>query len=161
MLEISFKNETNIQMQVWEDQARILIQSIIEKLKIKIKTTLTISFIDKATALKLNKEYRSETYVPDVISFSSGVSYKTAKQLHFYELGDLFICFDVAKEKAKHYNHDLTTEMAFLFVHGTLHLLGYDHEKFWDKKKMFRLQDKILKQNHINYVVIEDRLDYL
>ena len=59
-------------------------------------------------------------------------------------LGDIFICCDVAKKQAKAYNHSLKREYAFLFLHGLLHLFGYDHMNEEDEKEMFRLQDEIL-----------------
>ena len=59
-------------------------------------------------------------------------------------LGEIYISFDKAREQALSYEHSLDRELRFLFVHGLLHLLGYDHMNEEDEKKMFRLQDEIL-----------------
>ena len=59
-------------------------------------------------------------------------------------LGEIYISSDKAKEQALSYGHSLDRELRFLFVHGLLHLLGYDHMKEEDEKVMFRLQDEIL-----------------
>ena len=59
-------------------------------------------------------------------------------------LGDIYISVDKAKEQAEEYGHSLKRELSFLFVHGLLHLLGYDHMTEEDEKVMFRLQDEIL-----------------
>ena len=62
-------------------------------------------------------------------------------------LGDIFICLPVAKKYAARENVSLDYKLAFLVVHGFLHLLGYDHEKSTEEKeKMFTLQDKILEK---------------
>lgn len=63
----------------------------------------------------------------------------------FPEIGDVILCYSVAKNQAKQYETSLRKELERLTVHGVLHLFGYDHEK--SKKeatRMFRLQEKIL-----------------
>ena len=60
-------------------------------------------------------------------------------------LGDIFICLPVAEERAIKEGMVLDFKLAFLIVHGFLHLLGYDHEKSnKEEKKMFAIQNKIL-----------------
>ena len=59
-------------------------------------------------------------------------------------LGEIYISFDKAREQATSYGHSLDRELKFLFVHGLLHLLGYDHMTEEDEKVMFALQEEIL-----------------
>ena len=61
-------------------------------------------------------------------------------------LGELFICNDVAKRQAIKYNHSYKREFCFLFLHGVLHCLGYDHIDESDRKIMEQLQDEILNK---------------
>lgn len=61
-------------------------------------------------------------------------------------LGDILICPDRAEEQALEYGHSLQREVAFLSVHGLLHLLGYDHECEEDRVLMEELQDELLEQ---------------
>ena len=63
-------------------------------------------------------------------------------------LGDIYISIDKAKEQANEYGHSLNRELSFLFVHGLLHLLGYDHMNEEDEKIMFKLQDEILPKEN-------------
>lgn len=56
----------------------------------------------------------------------------------------IYISVDKAKSQAEEYGHSLKRELSFLFVHGLLHLLGYDHMTPEDEKVMFALQDEIL-----------------
>ena len=59
-------------------------------------------------------------------------------------LGDIYISIDKVKEQAKEYGHSEKRELAFLAVHGLLHLLGYDHMEKEDEKVMFSKQELIL-----------------
>ena len=61
-------------------------------------------------------------------------------------LGELFICNEVAKAQAKKYNHSYRREFCFLFLHGVLHCLGYDHIEESDRVVMEELQNKILNK---------------
>ena len=80
------------------------------------KYELSFNFIGTKRAQKLNIEYRQKNYVPNVLSFP-------LDDLH----GEIFLCPEIAYKEAK--NFDLTKEqyIAFLFIHGLLHLKGYDH----------------------------------
>ena len=60
------------------------------------------------------------------------------------EIGDIIINYDRACQQAEEYNHSLKREMCFLFTHGVLHLLVYDHMNKDDEEVMFSLQRKIL-----------------
>ena len=66
------------------------------------------------------------------------------------EIGDIVINLDRVKSQANDYGHTERREMCFLFTHGLLHLLGYDHMEENDEKEMFSLQEMILKNLDIN-----------
>lgn len=61
-------------------------------------------------------------------------------------LGELFICNEVAKRQAEKYGHSYRREFCFLFLHGVLHCLGYDHIEEQDRLVMEELQNKILNK---------------
>ena len=86
----------------------------------------------------LNKEYRQKDKPTDVLSFPMEDDIM---------LGDIVISLDTAKNQAQEREIGLEREIAFLFIHGLLHLLGYDHEtSVEDEKEMFALQEEILKK---------------
>lgn len=86
----------------------------------------------------LNKEYRQKDRPTDVLSFPMEDDIM---------LGDIVISLDTAKNQAQEREIGLDREIAFLFIHGLLHLLGYDHEtSAEDEKEMFALQEEILKK---------------
>ena len=93
---------------------------------------------------KINKEYRGIDRPTDVISFALE-DYKDIKYENDYRvLGDIYISIDKVKEQAKEYGHSEKRELAFLAVHGLLHILGYDHMEKEDEKVMFSKQELIL-----------------
>lgn len=93
---------------------------------------------------KINKEYRGIDRPTDVISFALE-DYKDIKYENDYRvLGDIYISIDKVREQAKEYVHSEKRELAFLAVHGLLHLLGYDHMEKEDEKVMFSKQELIL-----------------
>ncbi len=96
---------------------------------------LSLVFITPAVIRQLNAQYRRHDKVTDVLSFTY-----QAKPI----VGELFICLDQALKQAKRRNHSLTKEMNLLFVHGLLHLAGYDHMKSNERRIMRGLEKKIL-----------------
>ena len=122
-------------------------------LDIKCDPIVSVSFVDNRYIHKINKKYRNIDRPTDVISFAfldDGRQYD--KVLHkpgMVALGDIYISIDKAKEQAEEYGHSIRRELDFLFVHGLLHLLGYDHMNEEDEKVMFSLQDKILEQKGV------------
>lgn len=93
---------------------------------------------------RLNREFRNKDAVTDVLSFPAwdGSQFDTTDGF----LGDIAICTERAKKQAEEYGHSFKRELAFLTVHGMLHILGYDHVKSEDEAIMFPLQEKILKE---------------
>ena len=118
---------------------------IFDELKLNGEFITDVTIVDNKTIHKINREYRNVDRPTDVISFAflDDEREKTLKGGPI-NLGQIIISFEKAEEQAKEYNHSLRREMVFLFVHGMLHLLGYDHMSEADEKIMFELQDKIL-----------------
>ncbi|EDM23728.1 rRNA maturation RNase YbeY [Caminibacter mediatlanticus] len=70
---------------------------------------------------KLNKEYRNKDKPTDVLSFP-------LEDFPGMPLGSIVISIDTAKKEAEKFGHSIDDEIKLLFIHGLLHLLGYDHE---------------------------------
>ncbi len=86
---------------------------------------------------KLNKEYRNIDKPTDVLSFP-------LKKIPHAPIGSIVISIDKAKEKAKELNHTVDEEVALLFLHGLLHILGFDHEE--DKGEMREKEKEIIEK---------------
>ena len=115
----------------------------------------TLHFVEGKEIARLNKEYRNINKPTDVLSFRSLGVWKDKKinKKNYYidydpatksiEIGDIFICTDVAKAQAKEYKHSFDREIAELFVHGILHLIGHDHHQETEAEEMRALEEKI------------------
>ncbi len=97
---------------------------------------------------ELNRDYRGRDAVTDVLSFAQqegdpGFCAVGDAVL----LGDIVIDTDRCALQAEQYGHSYERELVFLFLHGLLHLLGYDHERGEREEKiMFALQDELLAE---------------
>lgn len=125
---------------------------------LKQKTNLYVELdIVSADEIKvLNRDNRLIDAVTDVLSFPmlDGIRDKTVLKKDFpydYDedekaifLGSIAICADRAREQAEEYGHSFERELSYLFVHGLLHLFGYDHMTDEDKKQMREKEEQIL-----------------
>ena len=102
-----------------------------------------VTITNNQTIRKFNAQYRQKDMATDVLSFPflDKASKIQGQPIH---LGQLVISYQKALTQAKAYGHSRQREFSFLFVHGLLHLLGYNHETASDEQKMLVLQDKIL-----------------
>ena len=104
-----------------------------------------IIIVDNEYIHQLNKTYRGVDRPTDVISFA--LEHNGACETEFGRiLGDIYISIDQARIQAKEYGHSLKRELAFLSIHGFLHLLGYDHMTEEEEKEMFGRQEWILNE---------------
>lgn len=118
-----------------------------EVLKRSKPSSVSIIFVDAEAIHEINKTYRKIDRSTDVISFALKDSEDAYEMMEGEEeLGDIFINVQAICEQAKEYGHSLRRECCFLFTHGLLHLLGYDHMEEAEEKEMFALQDVILDE---------------
>ena len=102
---------------------------------------LTIVLTDDAQLHELNRDYLGIDAPTDVLSFpASETDPETARRY----LGDILISVPRAEEQARAAGHALEAEAQLLTVHGTLHLLGYDHASTAEKARMWKAQAEIL-----------------
>lgn len=103
-------------------------------------TEVSVTFCDNEYIKKLNKAYRNKDSATDVLSFPLYDLSSEAEELMIddeaLELGDIVISIERAKEQAKEIGNTFLEEIAFLTVHSTLHLLGYDHERSEEDEKL-------------------------
>lgn len=147
--QVNIFNEHNFSLEKFPDLAlAIFDQTLKVTEQKKADYEIAVIFIDENLSLHLNKTYRKKNYVADVLSFNNKNENDFLNQ-ESEDLGDIYICYPKAKKQANDYEHSLTRELSFLFLHGLLHNLGYDHEIKEDEKIMFDLQKTILNALHI------------
>ncbi|MDW7675422.1 MAG: rRNA maturation RNase YbeY [Bacillota bacterium] len=114
---------------------------------------LTLVLVDDEQIQQLNKEHRAIDKPTDVLSFPQYDSLAELEesflQLQGDEqllLGDIVISLETATKQAKDYNHSNDRELGYLFIHGLLHLLGYDHMNENEQQKMRQAEEELLGQ---------------
>lgn len=124
---------------------------------------VNLKIVSKKQIRKLNKTFRDNDKVTDVLSFPNLLEYgkkdmqllgdKLTKENFVMDinpetnhimLGDICICSSVVFRQAKEYNNSRDREVVYMAVHGLLHLLGYDHMIEEDKKIMRKVEEKIM-----------------
>ena len=105
------------------------------------RSELSIALVDDATIADLNSRYRGESRATDVLSFSlvEGEDEDLGGKL----LGDVVISVETAARHARRAHRGLDAEVARLLIHGTLHLLGHDHETD-DEARAMRAEERRL-----------------
>ena len=130
-----FSLEINYQTKVphnFEALFKQLGRQTLTLLKIRRSMAVSLVFISPAVMQKVNHLYRHKNKVTDVLSFEG--------------LNELLICHSRAVTQAKERGHLVKKELSILFVHGLLHLLGYEDETDRGAKKMAILVEKVLSK---------------
>ena len=109
---------------------------------IKKKVNLTILLSNNNNIKKLNKKFRNKNKSTDILSFPSEKKFNIKKS--FY-LGDIVISFEFMNKPKNLNKLEFKKKVIKIFIHGFLHLLGYNHIKLKDFKKMLTEEDKIYK----------------
>jgi len=112
----------------------------------KGKSELLIRIVGKVEIQNLNKTYRDKDQPTNVLSFPSDLPIEIDEMI----LGDIVICTSVVANEAKLQNKTFEHHLIHMAIHGTLHLLGYDHVEPMDAQKMESLEIKILEKMQIN-----------
>ena len=143
-MEITYINKTNQDMHVYEKFFQSIAKRTEKELKLANDLEISVTFVRSRTIHIINRDYRGIDRPTDVISFAIRDGLEDFIPDEEKDLGDLFINIDYARKQAREYGHSEKRELGFLFTHGLLHCLGYDHMNPEDEKKMFALQDRIL-----------------
>jgi probable rRNA maturation factor len=149
-METIIYDETDKITEDMADWIEDLLNVAAKKLSVEKNAEVSITVVSNEKIREINREYRDKDKVTDVISFA--IEDDLLKEFDMEgitiprDLGDIFISYDKAVEQAEEYGHSVERELGFLMVHGFLHLNGYDHMTDEDEKRMFALQEEILKE---------------
>ena len=117
--------------------------SKIEKFFKSTNTTFTILLTSSSRIKKLNKKFRKINKPTDVLSFPflSKINFKLHKKKNSY-IGDIAVAYEIINKRAK--KSSFILEFDKVWIHGLLHLVGYDHIKNKDHFKMRKVENNIL-----------------
>ena len=122
------------------------LQSRFKKFK-NLKTNVNFILADDKFLKKLNTDFLNKKKSTNVLSFPNENFFKYKENF----LGEIFLSYETCKKEAKKFKIDSKDRIGHMIVHGTLHLLGYDHKTKVDEKKMIYIESKILNSLGINY----------
>lgn len=147
---MEIKLETNNQVEfrkfpkfkeILTNSAKISIKIAKKSQKFKNGGTISLLLCDEAEILRLNNEFRHKNYVTNVLSFED------CEEIDgIIHIGDIAMCIPKIKDEAKSQKKTFKTHFTHLFVHGVLHLLGFDHEIEQERIEMEALEDAILEE---------------
>lgn len=106
----------------------------------KTDFVLNVVFVGNRAIKQINKKFLNHNYVTDVISFDlseQGIN-----------LGEIYICVDIAEHQAKKYHVSLTNELQRLAIHGLLHIFGFDDDNTENREQMTKLENQFLNILH-------------
>jgi len=131
-------NETNFRL------PQKLVKDCVEETLGSVDAEISIVFVEPEKIRELNKRYRGQDKVTDVLSFpmpkATALGAKTARTDN--HLGDIIVCPQYIKENSEEFEW----EVCHVVVHGTLHLLGKHHDEESDREKIHKLEQKIIKK---------------
>ncbi|SMB88404.1 probable rRNA maturation factor [Pasteurella testudinis DSM 23072] len=102
---------------------------------------MTVRIVDEAESQALNRTYRGKDYPTNVLSFP----FESPAEVELPLLGDLVICRQVVEREAAEQQKPLAAHWAHMVVHGSLHLLGYDHIEDGEAEEMEALETDIMQ----------------
>lgn len=151
------------------EELNALLKSIIDytlkEENVTLEYELSLIFVDNDSIKEINREYRGIDKETDVLSFPM-LEYPAGKVFkdvyinfkfdesffddEFLVLGDIAVSLEKALEQSIEFGHSYLRETAYLIVHSTLHLLGYDHMEEEDKVLMRKREEEILESFSIS-----------
>jgi len=111
-------------------------------------TEVSVRIVDAAEIHALNSDYRGKDKPTNVLSFPAGDVAGLPADMPI-PLGDVVICASVVREEAAAQGKAITDHWAHMLVHGTLHLLGFDHETETEAAQMEALETRILSEHGV------------
>jgi len=136
---IDLNNQSNLDIDI------LPLETILNDLTSK---DIELIFVRNNEMKKLNKKYRNINKATDVLSFPLEFDINIP-------LGSIVISVDFATQKAKEYNHSFEDEIKLLFIHGLLHLLGFNHETDGGEHRI-KEQELIKKYNLPKSLIIRN-----
>ena len=131
-------------LKIFSSKSEVILKEKFESLEVNLNV------IDDEEIQKINAEYRGKDKATDVLSFPLQENVRRGEFDQFeghLELGDIFIATGVCEKQALENNLTFDEEFVHLFVHGLLHLSGYDHEESEEEEKiMGQLESEIMDE---------------
>ncbi|MDR2771613.1 MAG: rRNA maturation RNase YbeY [Clostridiales Family XIII bacterium] len=106
---------------------------------------VSVTFVDAAEMRELNRLYRGNDGVTDVLSFPQYAARAEIPKETYASIGDVVICSEQALLQADDFGHSPERELVYLFVHSVFHLLGYEHDSDGERSKMRVREEAVME----------------
>jgi probable rRNA maturation factor len=136
-MDVFVANEQEIPVN--EARSAALVRHTLSSEDLDENSELSVLFVTADHIRRLNKRFAGNDYATDVLAFPM-----MDEDEDTFLLGDVVVCPSVAEENAHKVGHGVGREIDTLLVHGTLHLLGYDHQGVEDKARMDKRVNEVL-----------------
>jgi probable rRNA maturation factor len=137
---IEIQNEDDYPVNVQRLQKAVV--TVLSNHKVEHAASLTIVITTNEAVTELNHQYRGVNAPTDILSFPADALPEEIQEAPY--LGDLVIAYPYAAAQAQNEKHNLDDSLDLLVIHGTLHLLGYDHDTQENRAEMWAVQNDIL-----------------
>lgn len=142
MIKVNISKEVDINFRhkkLFEEIA----EETLKILKINKPSEANVIIVSNEQIREISKQYKKKDKATDVLSFPADWK-ELSKLIGYNMLGDIFISHEKIKSQALEYGHSEKREWSYLFVHGLLHLCGYDHMTEEDENEMNKLANKVM-----------------
>jgi probable rRNA maturation factor len=140
---ITVRREKGLRRKVSVSAIRRAVRAALEHQSFRRDCSVSLVLAGEETVKALNTRFRGILRATDVLSFSAK---RVDPETGLFHLGEIILSLPRAARQASARNAPLERELLLLAVHGTLHLLGHDHENAAGKKRMWAAQRQILKE---------------
>ena len=152
-MKIGVQIDTKFRERLKEDWLRQVVESSLGAGSVGAEVELGVLITDDESVRELNRRYRGVDRTTDVLSFALAEEGSEVDSPGFVNppdgllhLGEVIVSYPQAARQAEENNRTIEQEMALLVVHGTLHLLGYEHDEPVREKEMRSLEERILSE---------------
>jgi probable rRNA maturation factor len=141
--QVDVQNQGEPAYEIDATRLQAAVEAVLSQHNVHADSSLTIVISNNDFVRSLNRQYRGVDSHTDILSFPADAPPVEIEGEPPY-LGDLIIAYPYASVQATHEGHALGDSLALLVIHGTLHLLGYDHDTAENKAEMWAAQESAL-----------------
>jgi probable rRNA maturation factor len=154
--DVNIQVEIETDFQVSEQRLRDAVEWVLRNHQIEDEAGLSIVIMGDDEIRHLNQQFRSVDAPTDVLSFPAEPEMipedEEIEDEGLY-LGDLLLALPYIQRQAESEQHSVSDELVLAVIHGTLHLLGYDHDTAENQSKMWAVQSEALKTMNVDIIV--------
>jgi probable rRNA maturation factor len=136
--DIAVIRDVAVPSELRDDAIHELVEFALERERSEKEWQISIAFVDAEAISRLHEQFMGLSGPTDILTF--------ADEINGTSTGDIAICVPVAAEQALELGHPLTDELAYLMLHGILHLLGYEDQQAHNRDRMLARQDELLAE---------------